>query len=155
MLTDSDKDFKRIVDISLYITCLAYSSFQLSRNKEPFNFNDFNTCEYLMNRNLPFIENPQIPYKEAHDQFLKGMFQAGWSFGTENFAEKTHPDLVPWEHLEVESKKMIAFSAAVIESARNFYETLKCDMESDFMDCINLKLQGIFPANLIQSGIIN
>ena len=132
MITE-DKEQARMVDVIMYVVSLSQSAFRFAKGQPPFDFEDTATAEYLMARNLPFIENEDVDYKVAHQAFIQNMVENGWKKGPENFSTRTHPDIVSWDQLSKESKEMYGYSAAMVCSAKGFYKSLKEDLESEFM----------------------
>ena len=131
---DEDEEAKRMIDVITYIVSLTESARRFSKGLSPFDFNDLSTVEYMVNSNMPFIENKDVTYKKAHELFLMYMLDDGWKYGPENFENKTHPDLVPYVNLPEEARERIAFRAAVVCSAREFYESFKKDLEQTIIE---------------------
>ena len=126
---DEDEEAKRMIDVITYIVSLTESARRFSKGMPPFDFGDLSTVEFMVNSNMPFIEDKDITYRKAHELFLMYMIDDGWKLGPEDFESRTHPDLVPYDKLPEEAKERIAFRAAVICSAREFYESFKKDLE--------------------------
>jgi len=144
MLDDKDRDEEqsRLVDVIMYIIALVQSAFRFSKGLPPFDFESTATAEFLMSRNLPFIEDQNVDYRTAHKAFLVNMFQCGWRLGSEDFVNRTYPDLVDYSELSQEAKEMYAFLAGIVASAREFYQSLYADLESEFMDSFNSEIKG-------------
>jgi hypothetical protein len=132
------KDQIRVVDTTLYVVSLAYAAIRFSCGMKPFDFNDTAVAEYLVARSLPFIENPDISYKVAHENFLQTMLESGWEYGIEDFDNRSHPDLIPWSQLSKESKDLYGFTAGIISSAKDFLMELKMELESDILDSLSV-----------------
>jgi len=131
---DEDEEAKRMIDVITYIVSLTESARRFSKGMPPFDFNDLSTVEYMVNSNMPFIEDKDVTYKKAHELFLMHMLDDGWRHGPENFESKTHPDLVPFDKLPEEARERIAFRAAIISSAREFYESFRKDLEQTIIE---------------------
>ena len=137
-----DKD-ERLVDVIMYLACLSMSAIRLAKNLNPFDFESLATAEFVTARTLPFIENENIDYREAHLSFVQVMFENNWNQGQEDFANRVHPDLVRWEDLPNESKDHYGFTAGLVCSAKEFYASLKADLEVEFMDSLpSLAIKG-------------
>ena len=130
-------DNERRLNCIMYIISLCLSSSRFSRGLPPFDFESVSTAEFLMARSLPFIKNGGEDYEAAHKSFVLDMFKNGWQFGSEDFTARTHPDLVDFKELPQESKEMIAFTAALVCSAQEFYKSLKTELEEEFIDSFN------------------
>lgn len=146
---DEDDETKRMIDVITYIVSLAESARRFSKGLPPFDFNDIGTVEYMVNSNMPFISDKDITYKKAHELFLMYMLDDGWRQGPENFESKTHPDLVPYDKLPEEARERIAFRAAIISSAREFYESFKKDLEQTIIE----KDMGILGSSYIRTTL--
>jgi hypothetical protein len=136
-VVQTNKESERILDVIMYILSLTETAFRFSKGDPPFDFMNTNTAEYLTNKNIAFLQDVDTPYEKAHEIFLKEMFQAGWQYGQENFEEKSHPDLVFYEELPMDAKSRYAFSAAIIQSAKGFYSSLRMEIESELMENIS------------------
>ena len=132
-MTDNERRLNTII----YIISLCLSSSRFSRGLPPFDFESVSTAEFMMARSLPFIKNGGENYETAHKSFLMDMFGNGWTYGSEDFAARTHPDLVEYNELPQESKEMIAFTAALVCSAQEFYKNLKTELEEEILDSFN------------------
>jgi len=128
------QDAERIVDVVLYIACLSMAAFRFAKNLNPFDFESPATAEFLMARCLPFIQDENVDYQEAHLSFVQVMFENGWQQGPEDFVNRRHPDLISWGELSMEAKAQYGFAAAIVSSAKSFYLSLKSELESEFMD---------------------
>ena len=53
------------------------------------------------------LENPNMTSEENHENWMKMKKSQGWVYGpVKDFEKKTHPDMVPFNHLpEIEKKK--------------------------------------------------
>jgi hypothetical protein len=130
----SSREMERMMNVVMYVASLSQSAYRFARNQAPFDFEDTATAEFLMARYLPFIEDENVDYKVAHQAFIQNIVECGWVHGSENFKARTHPDIVSWEDLPQETKEMYAYTAAMVCSARGFYQSLKADFEEDFMN---------------------
>ena len=128
-----DKEQERLVDVVMYLVSLAQSAFRYARGQRPFDFESLPTVEFIMARTLPFIENENIDYREVHLSFVQVMFENGWKQGQEDFANRVHPDLVSWEDLTKDSQYLYGYTAGLVCSAKEFYASIKADLEDDFM----------------------
>jgi len=128
------KEEVRRVDVIMYLMTLSISAFRFAQDELPFDFEETATAEFMGARTLPFIHQEDIEYKRAHESFLQTMFENGWQHGDENFSKRTHPDLVAWEELPKKTQELYAYAAALVSSAKEFYESLKADLLKDFMD---------------------
>lgn len=140
---DRNRGQERLVDVVLYILSLVQSTFRFSKGLPPFDFENLSVAEFLTCKSLPFVENEDIPYPEAHKIFIQSMFEYGWTYGLEDFIKKTHTDLVEYSELPIESKEMYGFMVGIICSAKEFYQSLKIDLEAEFMDSFDIKPVGI------------
>lgn len=109
------------------------SAYRFARDEPPFDFEETATAEYMTAKAMPFIHQEDVEYDKAHEDFLQTMFENGWKEGPENFAERTHPDLVAWAELPRKTKDVYAYTAAMVCSAKGFYESLKEDLEEEFI----------------------
>ncbi len=125
---------ERIIDTIMYLACLSISAFRFAKNLNPFDFESLATAEFISARCLPFIEDENVDYRKAHKYFIQTMIENGWSCGVEDFKARTHPDIVNWEELSQESKSMYGFFAGLVCSARGFYQSLKNELEEEFMN---------------------
>lgn len=51
------------------------------------------------------VRNPDITPKESHQAWMDYKLAEGWTFGNrKDFAEKTHPNLIPFEQLHVNER---------------------------------------------------
>lgn len=132
----------RLIDTVVFIVSLAQSAFRFAKNQSPFDFEDVSTAEFLVSRCLPFIENEECDYQEAHKSFIQSMVENGWQYGVENFSARTHPDLTSWDNLSKEAKSMYGYTAGLVCSAKGFYQSLKEDFENEFIDSFNPELRG-------------
>lgn len=124
---------ERFVDTLMYLTTISLSAFRFSKGLPPFDF-DTSTVEYMASKTMPFILDQDCNYQEAHRSFVADMLQAGWRRGPEDFVNRTHPDLIHWDELSTDVKSLYAYLAALICSAKDFYHSLKADLEVDFID---------------------
>jgi len=145
---ETKSDYERIFDVVIYIASLTHSAFRFAQGKDPFDFEDTSIAEFLMSRNMPFIKDGEIDYKVAHKAFLQQMFSYGWKQGDEDFPNRTHPDLIPWESLPRASKEMYGYIAATVCAAKDFYNSLKRDLEDEFMSSFD-KSMGILGAKYL------
>ena len=137
-----NREQERLIDVVVYIASLSHSAYRLAKGLPPFNFEDVSTAEFLVSRCLPFLENEDISYKDAHQSFLQIMFENGWHYDPiEDFSNRLHPDLIPWSQLSMVSKEQYAHTAALVSSARNFYLSLKTDLENEILDSFSPDLQ--------------
>jgi len=130
----SAKEGERLFNMVMYVASLTQSAFRFAQGKDPFDFEDTAIAEFLMAKNMPFIKDGDMDYKEAHQDFLQQMFFYGWKLGKEDFPSRTHPDLVSWEDLPRASKDMYGYIAATVCAAKDFYSSLKRDLEDDIMN---------------------
>lgn len=128
------REGERLFDTVMYVASLTQSAFRFAQGKDPFNFEDTAIAEFLMARNMPFFQNGDVDYKEAHTAFLQQMFSYGWKQGEEDFQNRIHPDLISWEDLPKESREMYGYVAATVCAAKDFYNSLKRDLEDDIMN---------------------
>lgn len=136
----SDKETERMVDTVMFVSSLSLSAYRFANGQTPFDFDDISTAEFLMARYLPFIEDENVGYEIAHKAFIQNMVENGWTYGPEDFKARTHPDLVSWEQLPKETRDMYGYTAAMVCSAKGFYQSLKADLEEEFMDSFTSKL---------------
>jgi hypothetical protein len=121
--------------------------------QEPLDFDNVSVAEFLTSKVLPFIRNENISSEEAHREFLVDMFMAEWKPGAEDFPARVHPDLIDYCDLLPEAKQMYAFLAGIVASAREFYLSLKADLEAEFMDSINSTVNGKPVTGLHGNGV--
>jgi hypothetical protein len=140
---------ERKLDTIIYIMSLSISAHRFAKNMKPFDFEELTVGELLHARCMPFVKNVDVDFEEAHKSFLMDMFQNGWKCGPENFVARTHPDLKEWSELSQESKEMVAFTAALVCSAQDFYLNFRADVESELMDSFNPFVRNI-PFNRIR-----
>jgi hypothetical protein len=133
-MVEQDSEKQMIIDVIAYIVAMTESAYRFSKGLPPFDFNSQNMAVFMLSCNLPFIEDKDVPYKKAHELFLVSMLEDGWKFGPEDFDNKTHPDLVPFDQLPDEARERIAFRAAIVSSAREFYATFKQDVEDAMLN---------------------
>lgn len=129
----NDKDTERMMDCIMYVAALSLSAFRFARGENPFDFESLAVAEFISARCLPFIEDENVEYRKAHKDFIQTMVENGWSHGPENFEARTHPDLTDWDSLDKTSKEMYGYFAGIVCSARGFYNSLKNDLEAEFM----------------------
>lgn len=129
----NDKDTERLMDTVMYIACLSMSAFRFARGEDPFDFESLAVAEFISARTLPFIEDENVDYRKAHKDFIQTMVENGWSHGSEDFVNRTHPDITDWDSLTMEAKQMYGYFAGIVCSARGFYISLKSDLENEFM----------------------
>ena len=121
----ANRNEERQAGVIIYVASLNLSAYRFAKGLAPLNFEDTSTSEFLISRYFPFIMNEDLDYRIAHQYFLQNMFENGWVCGQENFSARTHPDLVSWDQLPKESKELYGYSAALVCSAKDFYQTLK------------------------------
>lgn len=121
------------MDTVMYIASLSMSAFRFAKDQDPFDFESLAVAEFIMARALPFIQDEDIDYRKAHLDFIQTMVEHGWSHGQEDFVNRTHPDIISWENLSRQSQEMYGYFAGVVSSAKNFYQSLKNDLEEEFM----------------------
>jgi hypothetical protein len=124
---------ERLVDVVMYIMSLTLSAFRFARGLSPFDFDNVATAQFMTAKALPFLENGEVDYKIAHDKFLASMREDGWVLGPEDYEKRTHPDITPWKNLCEDSQKSYGYIAAIVNSAQGFYESLRQDLEIEFM----------------------
>ena len=129
-----DKEKERIVDVVMYLACLSMSAFRFARGENPFDFESLAVAEFISARTLPFIENENVDYRKAHKDFIQTMVENGWSHGVEDFVNRTHPDITDWDNLTMEAKQIYGYFAGIVCSARGFYQSLKNELEEEFMN---------------------
>ena len=129
----NDKDTERMMDCIMYIASLSLSAFRFAKGQNPFDFESLAVAEFISARALPFIQDENIDYRKAHLDFIQTMVENGWVHGPEDFVNRTHPDLVSWDSLEKSSKEMYGYFAGIVCSAKGFYNSLKADLEEEFM----------------------
>lgn len=137
----------------IYIISLAQSVHRFTKGQSPFDFENTATAEYLMAKCMPFIKNENEDYEIAHRSFLMDMFGNGWTCGSEDFANRVHPDLVEYNELPQESKEMIAFTAALVCSAQEFYKNIKTELEEEFIDSFNSSVKKMSFSNTIRDTL--
>lgn len=128
------KEQQRLTDTVTYIISLVESARRFATGLDPFDFSNINVIEAMYNRNISFLEDENVSYKQAHENYVQYMLMSGWTIGPEDYDARTMPDLVRYEELSQFQKEAIAFRAAMICSTRGFYQSLKADLETDFMD---------------------
>ena len=128
------KEQENKVNVITYILSLTESAHRFSRGLPPFDLTNVTTAEFMVNKNLAFIEDGEIPYRKAHEIFLEKMLQDGWRPGPEDFNARTHPDMIPYDQLPKETKERYAFSAAIVCSAKEFYDSIRAEMEETILD---------------------
>jgi hypothetical protein len=121
----------RLTDTVMYIASLSLSSYKLAKG-QTFDFQEKNTSEFLTSRYIPLINCKSL--KTAHREFLNNMFAFNWKYGSEDFKNRTHPDLVSWELLPKEIKSKYAYDAALVKSAQDFYIALKKELEEELIN---------------------
>jgi len=133
-----------MVDAITYIACLAESARRFAMGLEPFDFGNANVVEALYYKNIYFLEHEDDSsdvsdrmYQEAHQQYVISMVEAGWRLGPEDYANQTMPDLKPYAELTDKEKEGIAFRAAMVHSARDFYRSLSAQIKTDLMDVLD------------------
>jgi len=134
MMKMTAKEGERLFDTVMYVASLTQSAFRFAQGKDPFDFEDTAIAEFLMAKNMPFIKDGDMDYKEAHKAFLQQIFEFGWKQGDEDFPSRTHPDLIDWESLPRSSQEMYGYIAATVCAAKDFYNSLKRDLEDDIMN---------------------
>jgi len=137
-----DKEHERLVDVVMYLACLSMSAIRLAKNLNPFDFENLATAEFITARTLPFIEDENVDFRKAHELFIQNLVENGWVHGLEDFKARTHPDIVSWVKLPQETKQNYAFIAGLVCSAKGFYQSLKEELENDFIDSFSPELKG-------------
>jgi hypothetical protein len=130
----NNKDDVRRIDTIMYILSLSLSAFRFARKQAPFDFENSTVAQYMTSVSMPFISDESCPYEDAHLQFVQSMLEDGWQCGPEDFINKIHPALTDWENLSTEMRDLYGYVAAVVCSAKGFYESLKADLLKEFMD---------------------
>ena len=136
------QDDQRIVNVVMYIASLSMSAFRFAKGQDPFDFERLPTAEFIMARCLPFIQDENVDYREAHLSFVQVMFENNWKQGSEDFVNRRHPDLTSWEKLSRQSQDMYGYFAGIVCSAKGFYQSLKEDLENEFIDSFIPESQG-------------
>ena len=121
----------RLTDTIMYIASLSLSAYKLAKG-QPFDFQEKNTSEFLTSRYMPLINCKSL--KISHKEFLSNMFAYNWKYGSEDFKNRTHPDLVSWELLPKDAKSRYAYDAALVKSAQDFYTALKKELEEELIN---------------------
>jgi len=147
-----DKDTERLMDVTMYIACLCLSAFRFARGENPFDFESLPVAEFIISKTLPFIQDENIDYRKAHLDFIQTMVENGWSHGPENFEARTHPDITDWDSLDKTSKEMYGYFAGIVCSAREFYQSIKAEIENDLVDSFK---SNVFNPASITSGTIH
>jgi len=128
------EDHELIIDTVMYIVSLVLSAFRFARGLNPFDFESLAVAEFITSKTLPFIQDENVDYRKAHKDFIQVMVENGWTHGSEDFANRTHPDITDWDSLDKISKEMYGYFAGIVCSARGFYQSLKNELEEEFMN---------------------
>ena len=128
------EDHELIIDTVMYIVSLVLSAFRFARGLNPFDFESLAVAEFITSKTLPFIEDENVDYRKAHKDFIQTMVENGWTHGSEDFSERTHPDITDWDSLGRSSKEMYGYFAGIVCSAKGFYQSLKNELEEEFMN---------------------
>jgi len=147
----NDKDTERLMDTVMYIACLSMSAFRFAKGQDPFDFESLAVAEFVSARALPFIENEECDYRKAHLDFIQYLVEKGWSHGSEDFVNRTHPDITSWDSLERSSKEMYGFFAGITCSAKGFYQSIRAEIENDLLD--GFKANVFNPASVTSSKV--
>jgi len=139
------KEKDRLIDTVMYIASLNLSAYKLAKS-QPFDFQEKTTGEYLASRYIPLIDCTSLEL--SHKEFLNSMFAYEWKYGIEDFKNRTHPDLVSWEHLSKKAKSRYAYDAGLVKSAQDFYTTLKKELEEELIN-------SFLPVSLDKKDIIH
>lgn len=135
----------------MFLASLSMSAVRFARGENPFDFESLPVAEFIMSKALPFIEDEECDYRKAHLDFIQYMVEKGWSHGPENFSERKHPDIKDWDSIERSSKEMYGFFAGIVSSGREFYQSIKVEIENDLMD--GFKANVFNPASATSSKV--
>ena len=137
-----DKE-EQLVDVIMFVVSLALSAFRFARGLNPFDFESLAVAEYISAKALPFLQDENVDYRKAHLDFIQTMVENGWSHGSEDFVNRTHPDITDWDSLDKTSKEMYPYFAGIVCSARGFYSSLKNDLAEQFINSLpSLAIKG-------------
>ena len=134
-MKNEKREQRRLTDVLCYIVFLCESAFRLSRDLDPFDFSDPTAVGIMYHRCIALIDDETISCEKAHEHYVNAMIEDGWTLGDkEDHILKTIPDLTPFKELSSAQMKVIAFRAAILSSARNFYHSLKSEFEMDMLN---------------------
>ena len=143
---------ERLIDTVVYIISLSVSAFRFAKGQDPFDFESLPTAEFIVARCLPFIQDENVDYREAHLSFVQVMFENNWKQGSEDFVNRRHPDLTSWEKLSRQSQDMYGYFAGIVCSAKGFYQSIKTEIEDDLIDGFKAN---VFNAASFTSGTVH
>lgn len=129
-----ERSWHHMVDTITYIISTVESAYRFARGEDPFDFSKEATVEVMYKRNIAFIEDANATCEFGHKRYIDTMSKSGWALGPEDYNRKTMPDLISYDQLSEEQKEKIAFRKAIVESARDFYWSLRLDIESDLVN---------------------
>lgn len=126
----NDRNQERLVDTIVYVLCLLQAGLRFIEGKNPFDFDDPHVVEYLTNKCLMFVEDPDTSLEKAHQAYVTQMINTGWELGAEDFQHKIVSDLLEYKDLDKEERRLYSFLGGLVASIKEFLNDLINDLES-------------------------
>ena len=121
-----------IVDSGMYVVSVFMAGKRAASNEDPFDFEDPNTLEYITNKVVAFIKDPDMSLDTSHNIFLARMSEDGWKYGEQiDTKAKLHPHMVPFEKLSEDDLNELVQLAAIVRSAIDFVSDMEKQLKAD------------------------
>ena len=143
------------IDYILYALSLSEAWVKLGKGIMSFNheIDQYELRDMLLSKSAYFIKacftgrEDTLSNQEAHEKFLDFIKDAGWTYGPENFGDRTYPTIVPWEELSREDRDRYNLIKTVVCMSCDLYDYIKMGFVNSSDEAVFAQFDGSMPSS--------